>query len=60
MMKVAISNKKQFIRKFNFNEKMFRQIKIMPAEKGTFFLSTLISFDLEMCYSWSEILNRVK
>ena len=51
MMKVAISNKKQFIIKFNFNEKMFPQIKIMPAEKGTFFLSTLISFDLEMCYS---------
>ena len=37
MMKVATSNKKQFVRKFNFNEKMFRQIKIMPAEKGTFF-----------------------
>ena len=39
---------------------MFRQIKIMPAEKGTFFLSILISFDLEMCYSWSGILNRLK
>ena len=37
MMKVAISNKKQFIRKFNFNEKMFQQIKIVPAEKETFF-----------------------
>ena len=59
-MKVATPNKKQFIRKFNFNEKTFQKIKIMPGEKGTLFLSTLISFDLEMYYSWSGIPNRIK